>query len=207
MTGRLPMRHGLLRPRWPASEAASRARSRWHSCCQGQAIGRSAWANGTWREPAVTAAERRLRRVLRLPDVANIYTEWRDPYFNPDIATKPGRQAFVKGIPFSKDLVRAKKGGRSKSARNRHRDDAATRRVACRVLDRIPEVAQGARQPFFLYHATTGVHFDNYPSEQWQGQSPAGYPVKDVMVQLDDIAGRLVRTLQETGNSRTRWCS
>ena len=58
---------------------------------------------------------------------------------------------------------------------------------------------KGAKQPFFLYHATTGVHFDNYPAEQWQGKSPAGYPVKDVMVQLDDIAGRLVRTLQETG--------
>ena len=54
--------------------------------------------------------------------VANIYTEWRDPYFNPDIATKPERQAFVRGIPFSKDLVRAKKGGDDREgARDRHR--------------------------------------------------------------------------------------
>ena len=48
MTGRLPMRHGLLRPPMAGERGASRARSRCRSCCPRQAIGQSAWASGTW---------------------------------------------------------------------------------------------------------------------------------------------------------------
>ena len=29
---------------------------------------------------------------------------------------------------------------------------------------------KGSKQPFFLYHATRGCHFDNYPSDEWAGK-------------------------------------
>ena len=55
------------------------------------------------------------------------------------------------------------------------------------------------KKPFFLYHCTRGAHFDNYPNEKYKGKSPAKHPYKDVMVELDDILGRITATLKETG--------
>jgi arylsulfatase len=40
---------------------------------------------------------------------------------------------------------------------------------------------------------------DNYPNPKFVGKSPAKYPFKDVMVEMDDILGRLVKALQDTG--------
>jgi arylsulfatase len=201
MTGRLPMRHGLLRPPMAGEPGGLEGEITLAQLLSGagyRTVGVGKWHMGenVQSQPQNVGFD----EFYGFLTVANIYTEWRDPYFNPDIATKPERQAFVKGIPFSKDLVRAQKGGAIEKVRE---IDIETMRqldelFADYSIDFLKS-RKGAKQPFFLYHATTGVHFDNYPAEQWQGQSPAGYPVKDVMVQLDDIAGRLVRTLQETG--------
>ena len=54
-------------------------------------------------------------------------------------------------------------------------------------------------QPFFLYHCTRGAHVKNYPNPKFKGKSPAKYPYKDCIVEMDDILGRLVKTLEETG--------
>lgn len=40
--------------------------------------------------------------------VANMYTEWRDLYFNPEVANDPAFTAVFKRAPFSKSLVKAK---------------------------------------------------------------------------------------------------
>ena len=56
-----------------------------------------------------------------------------------------------------------------------------------------------ATQPWFLYHCTRGAHFDNYPHETFLGSSPAKHPYKDTIIELDDIVGRLVAELEETG--------
>ncbi len=53
-------------------------------------------------------------------------------------------------------------------------------------------------KPFFLYHCSRGNHFKNYPNPKYKGKSPAKYPYKDCIVELDDIVGRLVKTLEET---------
>ncbi|HEX7375191.1 MAG TPA: arylsulfatase [Steroidobacteraceae bacterium] len=201
MTGRLPMRHGLLRPPMAGE----------HGGLEGEITMAQLLSDAGYRTVAVGKWHMG-ENVQSQPQnvgfddfygfltVADIYTEWRDPYFNPDIANKPGRQAFVSAIPFSKDLVKAHKGGAVEKVKE----------IDIPVMEQLDDLfagysidflksRKGSKQPFFLYHATTGVHFDNYPSQQWKGKSPAGYPVKDVMVHLDDIAGRLIRTLQETG--------
>ena len=54
-------------------------------------------------------------------------------------------------------------------------------------------------QPWFLYHGTRGCHFDNYPPDNFKGKSRAKYPFHDVLVECDDIFGRLFRALEETG--------
>lgn len=201
MTGRLPMRHGLLRPPMAGE----------HGGLEGEVTIAQLLSDAGYRTAAVGKwhmgenAQSQPQNVgfdefYGFLTVANIYTEWRDPYFNADIASKPERQRFVREIPFSKDLVRARKGGTVEKVRE---IDIPTMAQLDEMLAEhstgFIKSMKGSTQPFFLYHGTTGVHFDNYPSEKWRGKSPAGYPVKDVMVQLDDIAGRMVQTLRDTG--------
>ncbi|MEI2690052.1 MAG: sulfatase-like hydrolase/transferase [Anaerolineae bacterium] len=54
-------------------------------------------------------------------------------------------------------------------------------------------------QPFFLYHCSRGNHFKNYPNPKYKGKSPAKYPYKDCIIELDDSVGRLVKALEDTG--------
>lgn len=61
------------------------------------------------------------------------------------------------------------------------------------------ERAAEANKPFYLIHAFAKVHFDNFPGDGWQGRSPAKLPYKDAVVEVDDIVGRLMATLDEAG--------
>jgi len=58
---------------------------------------------------------------------------------------------------------------------------------------------KNSKQPFFLYHATRGCHFDNYPSDEWAGKSVARTVYGDCMVHMDYVLGKLVDKLQEIG--------
>lgn len=53
--------------------------------------------------------------------------------------------------------------------------------------------------PFFLKHAFARVHNDSYPAEGYAGKSPAGFPYKDAILEVDDIIARLIDVLEETG--------
>jgi arylsulfatase len=201
MTGRLPMRHGLLRPPMAGEHGGlegeiTMAQLLSEAGYRTVAVGKWHMGENVQSQPQNVGFD----EFYGFLTVADIYTEWRDPYFNPDIANKPGRQAFVSAIPFSKDLVQSRKGGAIEKVKE----------IDIPVMEQLDDLfadysigflksRKGSKQPFFLYHATTGVHFDNYPSKEWKGKSPAGYPVKDVMVHLDDIAGRLIKTLKDTG--------
>lgn len=56
-----------------------------------------------------------------------------------------------------------------------------------------------SKQPFFLYHATRGCHFDNYPSDEWAGRSRAHTVYSDCMVHMDYVLSQLVKALEDTG--------
>ena len=57
-----------------------------------------------------------------------------------------------------------------------------------------------AENPFFLYFALTAPHTPWLPTEEYQGRSQAG-PYGDFVVQVDDIVGRIVSVLADTGDS------
>ena len=61
------------------------------------------------------------------------------------------------------------------------------------------EKMKGSDKPFYLYHATRGCHFDNYPSDDWAGKSMARTVFSDCMAELDYILGKLVDKLAEVG--------
>ena len=67
--------------------------------------------------------------------------------------------------------------------------------VSSAFLDKM----KGSKQPFFLYHATRGCHFDNYPSDNWAGKSMARTVYSDCMVEMDYTLGKLVEKLDQIG--------
>ena len=60
---------------------------------------------------------------------------------------------------------------------------------------------KGSEQPFYLYHATRGCHFDNYPSDEWAGRSMARTVYSDCMVHMDYVLGKLMDKLEEIGEA------
>ena len=56
-----------------------------------------------------------------------------------------------------------------------------------------------SKEPWFCIDATRAAHFDNYPNGIFAGKSPARTVYSDAVVEADDILGRLVRVLEETG--------
>lgn len=60
------------------------------------------------------------------------------------------------------------------------------------------ERAKTPGQPFFLYFPLTGPHTPWVPLPQYVGKSKAGI-YGDFAVQVDDVLGRVMKTLEETG--------
>jgi arylsulfatase len=53
--------------------------------------------------------------------------------------------------------------------------------------------------PFFLIHSFTAIHNDTYCGEDYIGKSPAAMPVKDAIVEMDDIVGEIMAALEKSG--------
>ncbi|MCS5712235.1 sulfatase-like hydrolase/transferase [Candidatus Berkiella aquae] len=131
--------------------------------------------------------------------VSDMYTEWRDPQFNPEIALSPARTEYMNKLPFNKDDVHAVKGGKIES-------------VATITTDYIKDLDQrwleygkdfikksaNSKKPFFLYYGTRGCHFDSYPNAYYQGRSPARTTYSDCIVEMNDVFASLVKELEET---------
>jgi arylsulfatase A-like enzyme len=141
--------------------------------------------------------------------VSDMYTEWRDPSFFPEIVYSRERTEWVKNLPFNKCFVHAERGGETEDV------EEVTVPVLSLLDDKWADYSldfirrmggedppvddRGNRRPWFLYHCTRGAHFDNYPHERFLGSSPAKHPYKDTIIELDDIVGRLVAELEATG--------
>ena len=59
-------------------------------------------------------------------------------------------------------------------------------------------VKQNPDKPFFLYHATTAVHFASFTPEQFHGKTKAG-PHGDYIYEMDWVVGELLKTLDSLG--------
>lgn len=132
--------------------------------------------------------------------VSDMYTEWRDVYYNPEMALNPARFALMEKLGFNHNDVHCVKGGQCQA-------------VAPIDLESIKDLDQnwaayaekfiaaqaGAKKPFFLYYGTRGCHFDNYPNDAYAGKSRAHTPYSDCIVEMDDIFGRLMKALEDSG--------
>jgi arylsulfatase len=134
--------------------------------------------------------------------VSDEYTEWRDVYFEPEVALSPSRFKMMEEAPFDHYEVHCT------PANTEHCEDGKLIDLAyIKDLDRhwmdysvdFIKRMKGSKQPFFLYHATRGCHFDNYPADEWAGKSRARTVYSDCIVHMDYVLGQLVKALEDTG--------
>ncbi|MCB0976920.1 MAG: arylsulfatase, partial [Acidimicrobiales bacterium] len=206
MTGRLPIRHGLLRPPMYGQPGGLDGEVTLPSLLS--AAGYRTQAVGKWHIGENVESQPQnvgFDDFYGFLSVSDMYTEWRDPYFFPEIVYSEERTKWVENMPFNKCFVHATRDGEPEQVEEvtipvlSLLDD----KWADYSLDFIRRMAEPApeRQPWFLYHCTRGAHFDNYPHERFLGSSPAKHPYKDTIIELDDIVGRLVAELEATGQA------
>jgi len=200
--GQTPLHHGLLRP--PMYGEAGGLDGAVTVATVLQKLGYVTQGVGKWH---MGENEGSLPQNVGYDDfygflsVSDMYTEWRDIYFNPEIALSPSRFAMMQKLPFNRNnvhCVKGKKGVENVYEINLSNIGNLDQDWAAYSEKFIRKMAKSDR-PWFLYHATRAAHFDNYPNEKYAGKSPARTVFSDALVESDDILGRLVRALDETG--------
>ncbi len=205
MTGRLPMRHGLLRPPMYGQaggldDEITVAQLLSEVGYQTQAVGKWHMGENVESQPQNVGFD----DFYGFLSVSDMYTEWRDPNFFPEIVYSEERTKWVENLPFNKCFVRATRGGTIENVEEVTVPvlsllDDKWADYSMEFIRRMAEPAADRRKPWFLYHCTRGAHFDNYPHQRFLGSSPAKHPYKDTIIELDDIVGRLVAELEATG--------
>jgi arylsulfatase A-like enzyme len=205
MTGRLPMRHGLLRPPMYGQPGGLDGEITLASLLSDagyatQAVGKWHIGENVESQPQNVGFD----DFYGFLSVSDMYTEWRDPHFFPEIVYSEERTEWVENLPFNKCFVHATRGGATENVEEVTVPvlsllDEKWTTYSLDFIRRMAEPDVGQRQPWFLYHCTRGAHFDNYPHERFLGTSPAKHPYKDTIIELDDIVGRLVAGLEATG--------
>jgi arylsulfatase A-like enzyme len=201
LTGQFPVHHGLLRPPMYGEPGGLNGKTTIAKLLSDQ--GYTTQAIGKWH---VGENEGSQPQNVGFDDfrgflsVSDMYTEWRDAHFNPEVALSPTRTRFMEEVPFNKYDVHAVKGGRIENVGLITVDymKDLDQRWADYAVDFLKR-QKGAAKPFFLYYGTRGCHFDNYPNAHYAGRSPARNDYTDCIVEMNDIFARLFRTLEETG--------
>lgn len=201
MTGQLPIHHGILAPPMYGQPgglegAVTLPKLLSQQGYTTQAIGKWHMGENVGSQPQNVGFDD-FRGFL---SVSDMYTEWRDPAFNPEVALSPERTAFMLKLPFNKADVHAVKGGKLETVREITPETIPDldQEWAAYGEEFIRAQAQ-SKKPFFLYYGTRGCHFDNYPNDKYRGRSPARTVYSDCMVEMDDVFGRLQTALAETG--------
>ncbi len=136
--------------------------------------------------------------------VSDEYTEWRDVYFNPEVALSPERFKMMEEDDFNHYEVHCTPADKKKCENGKLIDLDYIKDLDKHWLDvslAFLEKMKGSDKPFYLYHATRGCHFDNYPSDEWAGRSMARTVYSDCMVHMDHVFGQLMKKLEETGEA------
>ena len=200
MTGQNPLHHGLLRPPMYGEKggldgAVTVADILKKLGYRTQGVGKWHMGENEGSQPQNVGFD----DFYGFLGVSDMYTEWRDIYFNPEVALSPSRFKMLEKTNFNHYNVHCTPDG----LENTYLID----------LDKIKDLDQDwtaysekfirqmadEDEPWFLYHCTRACHFDNYPNDEYAGKSPARTVFSDAMVEVDDVVGRLIKSLEETG--------
>ncbi|PZQ57245.1 MAG: hypothetical protein DI570_20190 [Phenylobacterium zucineum] len=203
MTGRLPIRTGLLRPFLPGENTTGEGLGGEVTVAALlKKAGYATHAVGKWHLGAAPSTQ---PQNVGFDDYygtltsSDDYTAWMEPWRNPDLSEDPARRAWAsEGEVMA--IVEGKAGQEAKPAFPIDMDSVrlVDQKLTERALDIIAK-APATKKPFFLYLATRGAHNDNYPHPDFRGKSPAKYPYKDVIQELDHRVGQVVEALKKSG--------
>ena len=199
MTGQTPLHHGLLRPPMYGEPGGLDGVTTMPKILQ--ELGYITQGVGKWHLGENEASQPQnvgFDDYYGFLSVSDMYTEWRDIYFNPEIALSPTRFQVMEKFPFNHNNVHCTK---EKGAENVYLIDLETIKYLDQdwadYSEKFIRNMEDSEKPWFLYHATRACHFDNYPNDEYAGKSPARTVFSDGMVEIDDIFGRLVKVLEE----------
>ena len=116
MTGRLPMRHGLLRPPMYGQPGGldgevTLAQLLSDAGYVTQAVGKWHMGENIESQPQNVGFD----DFYGFLSVSDMYTEWRDPNFFPEIVYSEERTRWVENLPFNKCFVHATRGGETEN--------------------------------------------------------------------------------------------
>ncbi len=202
MTGRIPARSGLTRPiltgesptvnPWADEEIAAALLSK-----NGYLTGLS----GKWHlgeQDGYWPHQVGYDEYFGILSVASEFTQGMVERQYPDMVYNPERMKVLSQISH-RAITAGKKGGGLEAVQE------------IKTLDELAEIDQKVAEfsekfirkavkegkPFYLVHSFIKVHNDNYPAKAFKGKSPAKYPYKDAVIEVDDITGRLTSLLKE----------
>jgi arylsulfatase len=201
LTGRLPMRHGQLRPSFAGEEGYIGSEITLPTLLS--KAGYVTQGVGKWHigeDEASQPQNNGFDDFYGFLGWSGLYTDWQDEDFAPEFALSPDRQAYVQSVGFNPNVVHGVKGKPIENIEEITIELSAQldEKFTAYSVDFLKKMADSDK-PFFLYHCTRGNHFKNYPNPKFKGKSPAKYPYKDCMLELDDALGQLVKTLEDTG--------
>jgi len=204
-TGRLPVRSGLTRPiltgdpikKNPWADEVTAAKLLSDNGYRTAVVGKWHLGEAEGMKPVDVGYDEFFGFFM----VVSEYSAYMDRRRYPELVTKPDRVKAFRSTGAIEDIVETRKGQPMKKVRPLETvDDIANcdQDFANYSADFIRRAAQD-KTPFYLIHAFSKVHFDNWPAKGYQGKSPAGTPYRDAVVEVDDIVGRIMQTLKDTG--------
>jgi arylsulfatase len=205
LTGRLPIRTGLVRPilagdkitKNPWADELSLA----HLLSEG---GYTTVLTGKWH---VGEAEGMRPQDVGFDEYFGYYTTQKemsqvhDPRRYPDLALDPEKRARYEEAATSNALIHGFKGGETTEIshiESTHDVAIADQILADFTVRRIAELAKQDK-PFFLEHCFIKVHCDNFANPEFEGASASKYPYKDAVVEVDMHVGSIIDALEEAG--------
>lgn len=203
-TGRLPVRSGLVRPILTGDKVSQNP---WKiEITQGKLLSDAGYKTAIIGKWHVGEAEDMLPHEIGfdyfygLPSVQSDFTQFLVERQYADMMTKP--ELFKKASQLRPEgLIRGHKGGKREVAypieniEELSMIDQVLRDESLKFLNET--IDQG--KPFYLIHSFSKIHNDNYPAPKYKGASPAAMPVRDAMIEVDDITGELVAFLEKKG--------
>lgn len=204
MTGRIPTRSGLTRPILTGEQVAVNpwAEEVTTAALLSQAGYRTA-LSGKWHlgeQEGGRPHEVGYDAYYGILSVVSEFSQQLDARLYPDLALRPERLAALAELSESA-ITSGVKGGPLEIAEplDSLDDLGQLDQKFADFSDAFIRRAAADETPFYLVHAFSRVHNDNYPAAGYAGKSPAGFPYKDAIIEIDDIVARLVDVLRDTG--------
>jgi arylsulfatase len=204
MTGRMPPRSGLTRPLltgenpkvnpWADEDTTAKLLS---------AAGYRTALAGKWHLGEMEGTHPHqvgYDEYLGILSVASEMSQAIDRNLYPDLVNKPERMAALRKMVLP-EVTAGEKGTPTRVV-----TEIKTTEELGKIDQTFADFSDGfirrsvtQTKPFYLLHSFSRLHNDNYPAPGYAGKSPAGFPYKDAVMEVDDIVGRLMKTLQDTG--------